>query len=169
MPTPTPDRYTLVIAGDSGVFYLSGGTIKIDPAKQPHTFDLAIKEGRYAGHTMLGVYELNGTTLKLAMPSSAARAGLRPAGLKSDDVVHSLYTFERDPKATKEAVAAELKQRKTALAVGPQPAAVPVVQPTPDVLQRFERLTKLTAAGRLEKKIAPARRSSDQYDRGETR
>lgn len=157
MPIPTPDRYGLVISGDTCVFYLYGGVIKIDPSKQPRTIDLSIKEGRYAGRDMLGVYELSGNTLNLALPASALRGVPRPAGLKADETApHAVYTFERDVKATKEGIAAELKQRKAGLVGAPARAALPVVQP--DVLQKIlERLDKIDQRlDGLEKKLTPA-------------
>jgi uncharacterized protein (TIGR03067 family) len=40
------------------------GTFKLDPDKQPREIDLTIKD---TGDTWLGIYELKGTTLKLAL------------------------------------------------------------------------------------------------------
>ncbi len=41
------------------------GTFKIDPSKKPREMDLAFVEGgRFAGKTGLGIYELDGDTLK---------------------------------------------------------------------------------------------------------
>ncbi len=160
MATPTPDRYGLVISGDACVFYLYGGVIKIDPSKLPRTIDLSINNGRYAGRNMLGVYELSGDVLKLALPSSAARADPRPAAVKSDETsMHILYTFQRDAKVAKEAVAAELKQKTAGLAAGGPDAAVrPALLPNQDVLQKIlERLDKIDQRLEvLEKKLTPA-------------
>ena len=49
LPNPTPDRYTLVIAGDGWAFNLYAGTLTLDAAKRPPTLDLFIKDGRYQG------------------------------------------------------------------------------------------------------------------------
>src|SRR5436309_2275561 len=95
LPNPTPDRYTLVIAGDGCAFNLYAGTLTLDPAKRPPTWNLFIQDGRYQGRILPGIYELSGTTLKLALPTSAQRADRRPDALRTaENSDFTVYTFE---------------------------------------------------------------------------
>src|SRR5262245_34420790 len=88
------DRYTLVIVGTDYAFFAQGGTIKFDPAKKE--VDFTVTDGRYKGATVLGIYDLTGDTLKVAM-SSPLRNDPRPTELKPGARAgHALYTFERD-------------------------------------------------------------------------
>ncbi len=41
------------------------GTMKIDPAKKPKTMDMSPTEGTFKDKTLLGIYELDGDTLKI--------------------------------------------------------------------------------------------------------
>ncbi len=47
----------------------------IDPAKKPHTIDLALTEGPFKGRTQIGIYDISGDTLKFcfAPPDSKDR------------------------------------------------------------------------------------------------
>jgi uncharacterized protein (TIGR03067 family) len=155
---PLADRYTLVIAGDGYAFNTYAGTLKLDPAK--HTADLAVTDGRYKGVTVLGLYELKGDTLRLAMASPASRAAAeRPAELKTGaDTAYTAFTFERDAKVTKEEVAAKLKERKDALASQPGPGGFGRGAPSTQmmlqqIIDRLDRIEKRLDA--LEKKAAP--------------
>lgn len=139
LPNPTPDRYTLVIAGEQCQFYVYGGTVKLEPSRRPPTLDLFITDGRYQGRTLPGIYELSGNTLKLALPTSAQRAEQRPAGFTTADATDfTIFTFARDLRATKDTVATELKQRRAKMTT-PPPAAN-----TAELLQRvLERLDRI--------------------------
>jgi uncharacterized protein (TIGR03067 family) len=115
------DRYTLVIVGDDYVLLTHAGTVTFDRDKK--TLDMKITDGRYKGRdlTLKGLYELTDDTLKIAIPSPAARGSDRPLELKTgENTTHTLYTFERDKKAKKEDAEAKLKELKTALPDGPQ-------------------------------------------------
>ncbi len=41
------------------------GAFKVDATKKPRTMDMMPEEGRYKGKTLLGVYEVDGDTLKV--------------------------------------------------------------------------------------------------------
>src|SRR4051812_45095810 len=117
-PGAIAERYTLVVSGDGYVLATHGGTIKFDPAKK--TVDMTITDGRYKGATVQGLYELSGDTLKVAITVPSIRGGVvRPTALKPEnDATHTLYTFEKDGKATKDDVATKLKDLKSGLPAG---------------------------------------------------
>jgi uncharacterized protein (TIGR03067 family) len=55
---------------------IGGGTIKLDPTKQPKTIDVTFTEGDRKGTTGLGIYEIEGEAFRVCI----ARAGEeRPA------------------------------------------------------------------------------------------
>ncbi len=72
-------KYSQVVNGEVN----ERGTIKIDPAKKPMTFDLNITEGDDAGKLQLGIIEVTGDVAKglLAMAGGATR----PADFNSND------------------------------------------------------------------------------------
>jgi len=41
------------------------GAFKVDATKKPKTMDMTPSEGRYKDKTLLGIYELDGDTLKI--------------------------------------------------------------------------------------------------------
>src|SRR5208283_26079 len=59
--TNAGDSYTLTPKDGKGI----PGTFKVDPTKKPKTMDMMPGEGRYKGKTLLGIYELEGDTLKI--------------------------------------------------------------------------------------------------------
>jgi uncharacterized protein (TIGR03067 family) len=149
------DLYTFVLVGDRYAFHTHGGTLTLDPAK--HTVDFTITEGRYKGSTLLGRYDLTGDTLRLAVASSPAQGGERPAELKTGpETFHFLYTFERD-KATKEAAAARLKEQTAALPApggfGTAPASATTQRMLRQIIDRLDRIEKRLDA--LEKNMTP--------------
>jgi uncharacterized protein (TIGR03067 family) len=149
------DRSTLVVVGNEYVFGAHAGTVKFDLEKK--TADLTITEGRYKGIVLPGLIELSGDTLKLAIPTPrvpgrgarAAAAPERPKDLKTDEgTSHTLYAFERDAKATKEQVAAKMKELKEGLA---NPTSGFAVNPVSDrttqdllrqIVERLDRIEK---------------------------
>ena len=161
------DRYSLVVGGEAYVFLTHAGTVKLDPEKK--TIDLVINEGRYKGTTAPGIYELSGDTLKIALAiPSAAGPGARPTELKSSaEARHTLYTFEKDGKATKEQAAAKLKELTGTLArsasgpgtwTGPGfgPAAA-AAQPNEEMLKKvLDKLDKIDKRlDEIEKRLPP--------------
>ncbi|HYV39244.1 MAG TPA: TIGR03067 domain-containing protein [Gemmataceae bacterium] len=54
------DKFTVKI----GDMVLQAGTQKLDPGKKPATVDAIVTEGEGKGTTMLGIYEIQGDTLK---------------------------------------------------------------------------------------------------------
>lgn len=157
------ETYTLVIVGSDYVFRNHGGTIKFD--KEKKTFDVAVAAGMYKGETSGGVFERDGDTLRIAMPSIPRTATARPTELKTGPgTSHYLYTFVLDKDATAEKSAEKLKARTAALPnranpavpirplpvpIRPVPVPAPAVPAAPDpaaqlkeALERIEKLEK---------------------------
>lgn len=70
------DKHTLKF-GDK-VFQV--GTQKIDPSKSPKTIDVTMTEGPSKGTVMLGIYEIDGDTLKVCFDPEGKK---RPTEFKS--------------------------------------------------------------------------------------
>src|SRR5262245_49523879 len=70
------DKHTLKY-GDQ-VFQV--GTQKIDPSKSPKTIDVTMTEGPEKGSVMLGIYQIDGDTLKVCFDS---KGKTRPTEFKS--------------------------------------------------------------------------------------
>jgi uncharacterized protein (TIGR03067 family) len=60
--TTKGDKYTLKV-GDETV----QGTIEINPTKKPKTIDVKPDSGSNKGKTLLGIYELDGDSLKICL------------------------------------------------------------------------------------------------------
>jgi len=71
------DKHTLK-SGDQ-VFQV--GTQKIDPSKSPKTIDVTMTEGPSKGTVMLGIYEIDGDTLKVCFDPTGKK---RPTEFKSE-------------------------------------------------------------------------------------
>jgi uncharacterized protein (TIGR03067 family) len=56
------------------------GTQKLDPSKSPKTIDVTMTEGPQKGAVMLGIYEINGDTLKVCFDAEGKK---RPTEFKS--------------------------------------------------------------------------------------
>jgi uncharacterized protein (TIGR03067 family) len=61
--TITKDKLTITRGGEE----LYQGSFKIDPTKKPKSIDVTIETGPNKGATMIGIYELDGDTLKVCM------------------------------------------------------------------------------------------------------
>ena len=70
------DKYT-VKKGDE---VIQVGTQKLDPSKSPKTIDVKLIEGLNKGAVMLGIYEINGDTLKVCFDESGKK---RPTEFQS--------------------------------------------------------------------------------------
>jgi len=67
-----------VKAGDK---VIQVGTQKIDPSKSPKTIDVTMTEGPSKGAVMLGIYEIDGDTLKVCFDMEGKK---RPTEFKSE-------------------------------------------------------------------------------------
>ena len=56
------------------------GTQKLDPSKSPKTIDVTMTEGPSKGTVMLGIYEIDGDTLKVCFDPHGKK---RPTEFKS--------------------------------------------------------------------------------------
>jgi uncharacterized protein (TIGR03067 family) len=57
----TGDKYVLTPKEGKGI----PGTMKIDPSKKPKTMDMSSTEGNFKDKTLLGIYEVDGDTLRI--------------------------------------------------------------------------------------------------------
>jgi uncharacterized protein (TIGR03067 family) len=85
---------TLIFEGDKhtvkkGDKVIQVGTQKLDPTKSPKTIDVTLAEGPIKGTVMLGIYEIDGDTLKVCFDPQGKK---RPTEFKSapgsDDFVN---------------------------------------------------------------------------------
>jgi uncharacterized protein (TIGR03067 family) len=150
------DRYTLVVSGDNYVLLTHAGTVKLDPAKK--FVDLVISEGRYKGTSSLGIYELSGDKLKIALRAVMRTDAERPKEFKSgEDGNYAVYEFERQ-SSKKEDTEAKLKELRETVARQPSGTPfAPADRTTQDLLrqiiERLDRIEKRLDA--MEKKTAP--------------
>lgn len=75
----------VVFSGDEfsatdGTVTVMKGTFTLDPGKKPKAMDLKSTVGRHKGQTVLGVYELDGDTLRLCLVAPKEK---RPEKLES--------------------------------------------------------------------------------------
>jgi uncharacterized protein (TIGR03067 family) len=85
LPAADLKDFVLTFEGDKhtvkkGTDVIQVGTQKIDPAKTPKTIDVTITEGPSKGTVMLGIYEIDGDTLKVCFDASGKK---RPTEFKS--------------------------------------------------------------------------------------
>ncbi len=87
-PAPTKDfaDFRMTLKGETFTTVSadgkSAGTYKVDPARSPKTIDITFTSGQNDGMTMLGVYEVDGDTYKVCLPTSSKE---RPKELTSRD------------------------------------------------------------------------------------
>src|SRR5215212_9230936 len=77
-PTITFDGDKFTVKGGDAV--LQAGTQTLDPAKKPKAVDAMVTEGEGKGTTMLGIYELDGDTLKACFDTAGKK---RPTEFKT--------------------------------------------------------------------------------------
>lgn len=84
---------------DGKVF--QAGTAQLDPSKSPSTINLSIKEGEGKDGVMLGIYSLEGDTLKLCFDPQGQT---RPTDFKPEAKAGCTLIALKKPKATDETV-----------------------------------------------------------------
>jgi uncharacterized protein (TIGR03067 family) len=84
---PADDLKTLILTfeGDKhtvkkGDEVIQVGTQKLDPSRSPKTIDVTMAEGPHKGTVMLGIYEIDGDTLKVCFDPEGKK---RPTEFKS--------------------------------------------------------------------------------------
>jgi len=85
MPVTELKEFILIFEGTKhtvkkGNEVLQVGIQKIDPTKEPKTIDVTMTEGANKGTVMLGIYELDGDTLKVCFDPEGKK---RPTEFKS--------------------------------------------------------------------------------------
>jgi len=86
------DKFTV----KSGGQVLQAGTQVIDGSKKPKTVDAKVTEGEGKGTTMLGIYELDGDTLKACFDTQGKK---RPTEFKTAaGTGHMLVVLKREKK-----------------------------------------------------------------------
>jgi uncharacterized protein (TIGR03067 family) len=86
------DKFAVKV-GDKVV---QAGTQKLDPTRKPKTVDATVTEGEDKGTTMLGIYELEGDTLKVCFDPKGKK---RPTELKTaPDSGHFMGVLKRAEK-----------------------------------------------------------------------
>jgi len=71
------------------------GTFKFDAKAKPATIDLTIVEGRGKGKTQLGIYELEGETLRICMGDEGSKDRPTKFGSAKDAPELVLFTLKR--------------------------------------------------------------------------
>jgi uncharacterized protein (TIGR03067 family) len=93
MPTITFEKDKFTVKDPSGKV-LQAGTQVLDDGKKPKTVDAKVTEGEGNGTTMLGIYELDGDTLKACFDPQGKK---RPTELKSTaGSGHMLVVLKRE-------------------------------------------------------------------------
>jgi uncharacterized protein (TIGR03067 family) len=80
-------RWTLNVEGKA----VNSGTQTVDPSKTPKTIDLVLAEGPEKGKTVLGIYELKGDELKMALAEPGGKD--RPKDFSGKGA--ALYVYKR--------------------------------------------------------------------------
>lgn len=93
----TRDESGKVIARRGDKVVMEGMVKKIDATKTPKTVDTEITAGEHKGKTILGIYELNGDTLRVcvALPGKAERPTEFSAKAGNG---HNLTVYKREKK-----------------------------------------------------------------------
>jgi uncharacterized protein (TIGR03067 family) len=85
LPADQLKGLTLTFEGDrhtvkKGEDVIQAGTQKLDPSKSPKAIDVTLTEGPNKGAVMLGIYEIDGDTLKVCFDQEGKK---RPTEFKS--------------------------------------------------------------------------------------
>ena len=82
------DKYTLSDKNGKA----TPGTFKIDASKKPKTIDMMPAEGQYKGKTLLGIYEVDGQSLKICFAEPGKD---RPTEFASKGAVLAIHKREK--------------------------------------------------------------------------
>jgi len=85
------NKYTVKKGGE----VIQIATQKLDPSKSPKTLDVTVAEGPNKGSVMLGIYEINGDTLKVCFDPDGKK---RPTEFKSTAGSQTLVVHQRVKK-----------------------------------------------------------------------
>jgi uncharacterized protein (TIGR03067 family) len=101
MPAAAPGGSKIVVKGDRFTTFSMGatynGTIALDPAERPKSFDLKFTAGPEKGNTSLGIYELDGDNWKICL---TVAGNARPSAFATaPGSGHALETLRRDASA----------------------------------------------------------------------
>jgi uncharacterized protein (TIGR03067 family) len=97
------DASTTAVFIVTGEGYLQGengkvserGTLRVDPAKKPMTIDFIITAGKYQNMTQLGIFEINGDTIRVQVNQPGAKE--RPTDFALRDG-YDLVIAKKSPK-----------------------------------------------------------------------
>lgn len=99
---PADELKTLVLVFDGakhtvkkGAEVIQTGTQTIDPSKSPKAIDVTITEGPSKGAVMLGIYEIDGDTLKVCFDFGGKQ---RPTEFKSPPGSQTFYNVHKRAK-----------------------------------------------------------------------
>jgi uncharacterized protein (TIGR03067 family) len=76
----------------AGTEVLAQGPYRIDPAARPREIDLTVTQGAFKGHVLLGIYEVDGDTLRVCL---ALKGGPRPTEMASKSGSGHTLTLHR--------------------------------------------------------------------------
>src|SRR2546423_9055021 len=107
MPEEMLGRSKRVCKGDELTVIVGGrpfmkAKITIDPTKKPKTIDYLMTEGFTKGKTQLGIYELDGDTLKACCAAPDAERTLDFASKPGDQRTVSVWKRQKDTKSATE-------------------------------------------------------------------
>jgi uncharacterized protein (TIGR03067 family) len=85
------DKYSV----KTGDMVVEAATLKLDPSKSPKTLDATVAEGPNKGTVILGIYEINGDTLKVCFDPEGKK---RPTEFKSAPGSQTLVVHKRVKK-----------------------------------------------------------------------
>jgi uncharacterized protein (TIGR03067 family) len=102
-PLDLAKKITIIIEGDKVIFKLdadviSESTMKLDATKKPKHMDATRTSGSEKGQIRLGIYELNGDTLKIAGFDSDVALKKRPASFDDKSGPTTVMHLQRQKK-----------------------------------------------------------------------
>jgi uncharacterized protein (TIGR03067 family) len=100
LPAENFKGFTVTFEGDKyavkmGDKVVEAATQKLDPSKSPKTLDVMVTEGPNKGAVIVGIYEINGDTLKVCFDPEGKN---RPTQFKTGSGSHTLVVHKRAKK-----------------------------------------------------------------------